>query len=158
MDSIFIDNKHCVDVLYLDLAKAFDTVVLAKLLCKLKRMGIGGNLLKWLTSFLIGRTQQVKVKNATTQPSSVMSGIPQGTILEPFLFNYSKLYSIVDDYNDASNLSEDLRNIEHFFAEWQLNLNQDKCEVHHLGVTNQRHDYMINNQIVAKKQRTKFKL
>ena len=67
-----LDNKHSVDVLYLDLAKAFDTVVLAKLLCKLKRMGIGGNLLKWLTSFLIGRTQQVKVKNTKTQPSLVL--------------------------------------------------------------------------------------
>ena len=64
----------------------------------------------------------------------------------------SKLYSTVDDNNDVNNLTEDLRNIEFFFAEWQLNLNQDKCEVHHLGVTNQRHDYMINNQIVTKKQ------
>ena len=46
----------------MDFAKAFDTVPHKRLLNKLKAYGITGNLLRWIESFLVGRTQAVKVK------------------------------------------------------------------------------------------------
>ena len=58
-----IDNKRFVDTVYIDFAKAFDKVSHAKLLHKLPKYGITGNVLKWFASFLNGRKQRVKGNN-----------------------------------------------------------------------------------------------
>ena len=50
-----VSNGFQVDSIYLDFAKAFDTVVHSKLLSKLSFYGVKGNLLKWIESFLAGR-------------------------------------------------------------------------------------------------------
>ncbi len=46
-----IDNKRFVDTVYIDFAKAFDTVYHTKLLHKLPKYGLTGNILKWFASF-----------------------------------------------------------------------------------------------------------
>ena len=56
-----VDNRDSIDVLYIDIAKAFDSVSHAKLLCKLEKYGIGGLFLAWIRSFLQGRRQMVKI-------------------------------------------------------------------------------------------------
>ena len=73
------------DVVFLDLAKAFDSVPHERLLLKLKNKDIDGCLLNWLRHFLIGRKQRVVVRGARSEWSSVTSGTPQGTILGPLL-------------------------------------------------------------------------
>ncbi len=50
-----LDNGSPVDVIYLDVAKAFDSVSHEKLMLLLDRVGIGGNLKKWLQDFSTGR-------------------------------------------------------------------------------------------------------
>ncbi len=75
------------DVIYLDYAKAFDTVSHPKLLHKLENgYGIGRKMLAWIRTFLIGRTQRVKVGASLSRPCPVTSGIPQGTVSGPILF------------------------------------------------------------------------
>ena len=81
-----LDNKCQVDTLYLDFAKAFDKVNHELLLLKLKRFGISGNLLSWLRDYLSGRYQRVTVLGETSNRLSVLSGVPQGSILGPLLF------------------------------------------------------------------------
>ena len=49
------DLGDSTDVIYLDFAKAFETVVHQRLLAKLDHSGIRGHLLTWLSSFLTGR-------------------------------------------------------------------------------------------------------
>ena len=49
-----------VDSIYLDYAKAFDSIVHNKLIFKLKNYGVSCNLLQWLSCFLIGRLQSVQ--------------------------------------------------------------------------------------------------
>ena len=47
-----LDNGNCVDVVYLDFAKAFDKVPHKRLLSKLEAHGIMGKILKWIGSWL----------------------------------------------------------------------------------------------------------
>ena len=56
-----VDHNTPVDVVYLDFSKAFDRVNHKVLLRKLSEMGIGGNLHRWLTDYLSGRSYQVRV-------------------------------------------------------------------------------------------------
>jgi hypothetical protein len=71
------------DVVFLDFAKAFDSVPHERLLYKLEQYGIAGSLLTWFRNFLVGRQQRVVVRASCSSWSSVKSGLPQSTILGP---------------------------------------------------------------------------
>ena len=73
-------------VLYLDFAKAFDTVSHDILLTKIKIFGIGGKLLSLIFSYLNNRNQCVKIEDCSSTLKEVTSGVPQGSILGPLLF------------------------------------------------------------------------
>ena len=63
-----VSNSGHVDMLVLDFAKAFDTVAHRRLLSKVVGYGIRirGNLHRWITSFLEGRTHKVVVEGASS--------------------------------------------------------------------------------------------
>ena len=71
-----LNEKGQTDWIFLDFSKAFDEVSHRLLLLKLKYYGINGLLIKWITSFLTNRTQQVydgsisKLANVTSVYSS----------------------------------------------------------------------------------------
>jgi len=74
------------DVIYTDFEKAFDKVPHKRLLSKLVSYGLDSKLILWIESFLCHRTQRVKVNGMLSESKSVLSGIPQGTVLGPLLF------------------------------------------------------------------------
>ena len=74
------------DSIYLDYAKAFDRVDHRLLILKLKRYNFHPMLIRWISSFLLNRTQEVVINGTHSCRKDIISGVPQGTVLGPVLF------------------------------------------------------------------------
>ena len=72
--------------IFLDLAKAFDSVDHQILLNKLSKYGFADNFLDFFTSYLSSRSQFVKVGTHSSCHLPIKYGVPQGSILGPLLF------------------------------------------------------------------------
>ena len=126
-----MSRELSVDSIYLDFQKAFDTVPHRRLSVKLKAYGIKGALLKWIESFLGMRKQQVSVNGCLSSEKSVISGVPQGSVLGPLLFvlyindlpddldsmvlmfaDDTKLFRIIKQNEDTEALLRDLTKLE----------------------------------------------
>ena len=80
-----VNNSGQVDMLVLDFAKAFDTVAHRRLLSKVAGYGIRGNLHRWITSVLEGRTQKVVVEGPITREIWSAPGLSSGSFVVPAL-------------------------------------------------------------------------
>ena len=73
-------------LVYLDFAKAFDSVDHKILLAKLSAYGVTGRLLSWNDDYLTDRAQRVVLESASSQWSPITSRVPQGSLLGLLLF------------------------------------------------------------------------
>jgi len=82
-----IDAKKLTLLVALDISAAFDALEHNILLRRLQyTFGISGPALNWIGSYLHGRSQFIKIDNSTSDKFPCMFGVPQGSVLGPFLF------------------------------------------------------------------------
>ena len=160
--SLCLEQRNTVHCLLLDFAKAFDSVPHERLLLKLSSLGINGQVLSWLRSFLTSRKQRVVINGVLSDWANVTSGVPQGTVLGPLLLllYVNDLDSIIKNstiklllmmcyfMQECCALQDELHAISNWAKHWQLNLKIGKCKA--LAITNKRRpvkfSYYINGQ------------
>ena len=82
-----IDYKEAVAAVAVDLSKAFDAINHSLLLAKLKAYGFSTHALELMSTYLLGRQQCVRLDGICSNFQTVKSGVPQGSLLGPLLFN-----------------------------------------------------------------------
>ena len=153
-----------VDVIFLDYAKAFDTVTHIRLGNQIETFGIRGNMLAWIKAFLTGKRQKVVVNSALSQWTPETSGVPQGSVLGPLLFTLfvsdipstvNNFWSLVADdtkihaalYDEHSScttsLQEDLDRLQNWTVDMQMRFHPAKCRTMHLGKHNPNTKYTL---------------
>ena len=70
-----------------DYLKAFDTVSYSVVIQKMWNMGFSKPFLSWMTNYLCDRRQYVQIDDKKSTLECLQFGVPQGSILGPFLFN-----------------------------------------------------------------------
>jgi hypothetical protein len=172
VNNILDSNEQC-DVAYLDFSKAFDSVSHKLLIHKLYMYGIRSNLLSWFEDYLTNRSQHVVVNGANSDQVEVTSGVPQGSILGPFLFtlyindmvqvieNPCKLFLFADDAKilarirnaqDFLLLQANLENLFNWSVKWKLNFNIKKCKIMTIasGRNMLMYDYYMGGSILER--------
>ena len=163
-----VENGDPIDVIYCDFAKAFDSVPHKRLLRKLQAYGVEGRLLRWIESFLTNRCQRVVLNGVKSSWASVLSGVPQGSVLGPLLFvmfvndmpdvvqssilifaDDTKIYRPVRQASGVQSLQSDIDALVRWSAQWQLPFNTSKCKSLHIGSGNVRHVYDMNGAVLA---------
>ncbi|KAI8484062.1 hypothetical protein Bbelb_381800 [Branchiostoma belcheri] len=160
-----VEEGEPLDAIYLDLRKAFDSVPHARLMYKLSQYGISGKLHAWIQAFLTDRRQRVCIDGDMSDWVKVTSGIPQGSVLGPFLFvvfindmpsaisstcylfaDDAKVFRRVNSPDEVATLQADINNLAVWSKDWQLSFNIEKCKCMHIGYGNPCQEYEMQGR------------
>lgn len=153
-----LDDKKDVCMVFLDISKAFDRVYHEGLIFKLKQLGIEGNLLNWIRSYLTNRTQTVVLNGYKSERKIINAGVPQGSILGPLLFlvyindiisdissniylfaDDTSIFRVIDDINtDFRMLNSDLQKLSNWSSQWRMTFNANKTKFIYFSLKHKR--------------------
>ena len=158
-----LDSGDCVDILYLDFAKAFDKVQHKRLLSKLEALNIKGEILAWIKAWLSNRKHRVVLNGKQSDWCAVPCSVPQGSVLGPILFiiyindidgciediialllkfaDDTKVIKRISTVADNLALQDVINNLMAWARKWQMSFNVGKCKILHLGNNNPQFVY-----------------
>ena len=149
-----IDRKSLGQACFIDLQKAFDTLDHNILLQKLDKYGYRGPIHDMMKSYLSDSWQYVDMNGKDRNQKRIITGVPQGSILGPFLFllyiknldsssGSSKKSVFADDtaiFNAKKNVSFTMQRRIDLLSDWltsnKLTINIEKFEVMYFGSGN----------------------
>ena len=169
--SLCLDRRGHVDAIYFDFTKAFDFIDHKILIHKLSAFGFSLSLIEFFKSYLLNRLQYVFYAGCSSYKFVALSGVPQGSILGPMLFNifindldshltvnrlfYAddvKIFSSINSITDCELLQDNINIIVNWCSVNNLRLNTSKCKV--LTFSNGRdpfvYDYLLDTEIVSR--------
>lgn len=136
------------DAIFIDLSKAFDRVPHKRLIRKINRLKLDEKTSQWINEFLCGRTQSVRINDNLSDSCSVISGVPQGSVLGPLLFliyindianNISStirlfaddcvIYRQICTVGDVAILQKDLNTLAEWCRVWKMEINAEKTKL-----------------------------
>ena len=151
-----LEAKDQIDMIYMDLSKAFDTISHDILINKLQAFGITGTLLRWLATYLMDRSNVVVFNGERSDRFFPTSGVPQGSILGPLLFliyiddlaaklsSFKSTYAddkkfgrVINSVEDCQQLQAEFHEAEKWCDDHSLSSNTSKCCA--ITVTNKNH-------------------
>ncbi|KAF7248065.1 putative polypeptide N-acetylgalactosaminyltransferase 8 [Varanus komodoensis] len=163
--SRWLNGRDAVDVVYLDFSKIFDKVAHDILVEKLRSFGIDQSTVRWIRAWLTDQKQRVTISRESLGWWPVTSGVPQGSVLGPILFNLfindmeegenSLLIKFTDDTKTEAvatteeqvlQIQKDLDRLWKWAGDNRMAFNVDKCKVLHLGNKNGFHKYRLGDK------------
>ena len=124
-------------------------------------------MINWIEKWLIDRRQRVVVDGEVSNWKSVLSGVPQGSVLGPILFLIyindlddditSKVLKFADDTKvfrksesdaDRQQLQDDLNKLNEWSEKWQMLFNYGKCKCLHTGHGNEDAQYTMGDTVL----------
>ena len=143
-----LDSGSSVGAVFFDLKKAFDSVPHSPLLDKIYATGLHPALVQWIGAYLTSRSQRTVVGGSASSWAPVLSGVPQGSILDPLLFiiyvngifeltlnsklmfyaDDMLLYRVVDNPKVLAVLQQDIDTISDWVSTHHLTLNISKTK------------------------------
>ena len=159
----WVDEGSPVDVIYLDFQKAFDKVPHQRLILKLKSLGMENSIINWIEQWLTDRKQKVVVDGEVSSWKSVLSGVPQGSVLGLILFlvyindleegvtgSILKFAEKLRKLEIKIFLQDDIDKIVKWSEKLQMLFNFWKCKCLHTGPGNSGMNYEMGGTILIK--------
>ena len=144
-----MDRGRDVRFVFCDVSKAFDKIWHKGLLFKLKLTGVSKQLISWIESYLSDRQQKVVSEGFSSTLKGIKAGVPQGSVLVPFLFlvyindivndinndiqlfaDDTSLFVVVENDHAAAttSLTDDLNVISNWAKKWAIQFNSQKTK------------------------------
>ena len=75
-----------IGAVFFDFRKAFDSMPHSPLMSRIHSLNLHETISRWINNYLANRSQVVAVNGSESSAATVLSGVTQGSVLEPLLF------------------------------------------------------------------------